>query len=392
VLAVAYRDQVRDRFRHAATGLLTGAGLAAIVLAYPAWFALFGPQHVRIRGPAEIFSADLLGPITPTSNQLLTTPALADVADRFSGGAIDFMGRSYVASSVAYLGLPLVLILFAIVTWQRRLAVVRLFAFMTVLAFVASLGPTLKVANHVTGIPMPARALSHLPPLDATLPYRYALFVALGAAVLLSVGVDRLHERSKQWERARLRPRLAAPLVSLAALVPLIPALPYSVSTIRQPEYFRSTAASAIPSGSVVLLYPFPGPWAAETMVWQAQNDFHYRMVGGYQFVPAGGGGYTLEANPSITRRTFDGLFFGKPATPATPTLRRAILEDLRRWDISTVVIDLSAPGSTAAVKLFADVLGRSPRHEQGVAIWSELPFGGRRLTASPGEARGGGA
>src|SRR5258708_4142920 len=111
-------------------------------------------------------------------------------------------------------------------------------------------------------------------------------------------------------------------------------------------------------------------------MVWQARNDFRYRMVGGYQNLPDGHGGFTHDGNLSVTRTYLDDLFFGRPAPGVTPTLRRAVADDLRNWDAATVVVDMSVPGASAAVALFTDVLGRPPLHQDGVAVWYALPFG----------------
>ncbi len=130
-----------------------------------------------------------------------------------------------------------------------------------------------------------------------------------------------------------------------------------------------------IPTGSVLVTYPFPGPLNAETMAWQAHNDFRYRMVGGYQNLPDGRGGFTHEGNPSVTRDVLNGLFGGIPAPPLTAELRRTVLRDLGEWDAATVVVDMGVTGSAAAVELFTDLLGRSPTYDEGVAVWYDLPF-----------------
>jgi hypothetical protein len=216
--------------------------------------------------------------------------------------------------------------------------------------------------------------LTRIPILDATVPYRYGLYVALAAAVVLAIGLDRLRDEL-QHRRATASNRYAMPAILIAVLVPLVPVFPYSVMTVRTPEYFRSAAVSAIPSGSVVVTYPFAGPWSAETMVWQARNDFRYRMVGGYQNLPDGHGGFTHLGNLSVTRTLLDDLFFERSTPEVTPTLRQAVLDDLRGWDAGTVVVDLGVPGSSAALALFTEVLGRPPLHQEGVAIWYALPF-----------------
>jgi hypothetical protein len=145
---------------------------------------------------------------------------------------------------------------------------------------------------------------------------------------------------------------------------------------VRTPEYFRSGAASSVPDGSVLVVYPLPGPFSAETMVWQARDDFRYRMVGGYQNLPDGRGGFSHVGNLSTTRSYLDDLFFGRTPPSMTRELRHAIIDDLDDWDAATVVVDMSAQGSSDAVALFTDLLGRAPEYRQAVAVWSDLSFG----------------
>jgi hypothetical protein len=139
---------------------------------------------------------------------------------------------------------------------------------------------------------------------------------------------------------------------------------------LRVPEYFQSAAFEAIPPGSVLVLYPFPGAWSAETMVWQAENDFRYRIVGGYQNLPDGHGGFSHEGNLSVTRDYLNDLFFGRRPPELTPALRQAILADLQDWQAETVAVDTSVQGAANAVELFTSLLGRPPTSEGGMAIW----------------------
>jgi hypothetical protein len=209
------------------------------------------------------------------------------------------------------------------------------------------------------------------------------LFVPLAAAVITAVGLDRLRQDLIAASR-RVSPRAArAGPVALAAAVLLFlaPAFPYSVMEVPTPQYFRSSGVSAIPSGSVLLIYPVPGSSSAETMAWQAGNDFRYRMIGGYQNLPDGRGGFTHEGNPSVTRDYLDALLLDRPGPARTPKLERAVVRDLKRWDVATVVVDLSAPAADRAVALFRAVLNRPPRYLQGVAVWERLPFGAAKRT-----------
>ena len=161
-----------------------------------------------------------------------------------------------------------------------------------------------------------------------------------------------------------------------ACLLPLVPP-PYTTMDAERPEYFREVVQDRVPAGSVLLGYPFPGPLTAETMEWQANADMHYRMVGGYQFVPDGSGGSTLQGNAGATAHHLTELHRGNPEPAVTPALLEEVRAELSRWRVSTVVVVLAAPRSSQAMRFFTEVLGRSPEQESGAAVWYELPFGG---------------
>jgi hypothetical protein len=386
LLGIVHRDQVRAKLPHAATGVMTAVAVLAITLSYPLWFALFGPQHGTIFASpalAAYYANDLLGPIVPTSNQLLTTPALSRLGDRFSGGLVAFDHVGRMVTNGAYVGLPLVMIVAAFAIRYRRLAVVRIFTLMTLVAFVASLGPSLKIGGEITNIRMPGRVLLHLPLLEATYPYRYGPFLALGVAVLFAIGVDRLHRRSSdRLTRPPIRSLPPVPisatlaLVMISALAPLVPAQPYPTVKLSTPQYFRSSAVSAIAPGSVVLTYPPPAPFSSKTMIWQASAGLRFRMVGAYMFAQDGEGVLTLAPNHGVTERALYDIWAGNRPTVTLEALHQTLLGDLRSWHVSTVIVAINEPHSTEAVTLFTDVLGRPPVSQEEVAAWYGLASG----------------
>ncbi len=259
ILALQHRDLVRAKLRFAAVGLSSALASVAALCAYPVWFAVAGPGHGRIETSiplATVYSSDLLEPLFPTSNQLVGTHALARTGDRLSAGLVQFGpgAGAHQVTNAAYLGLPLLLILAVVAVRLRREAVVRLFVPLSAIAFLAALGPVLKVNGHVTGVDLPERLFNDLPLLQATVPLRYGLFVTLGTAVLLAVGLDRLHRVAR--ERRRRPPgvtRFAAGVVALCALLPLVPRRPYTMVRLRVPKFFSTAGARTIPAGSVVL-------------------------------------------------------------------------------------------------------------------------------------------
>lgn len=366
VLAVLHSREVVTRVRAALPGLAVAAGIAFVLLAYPAWYATMGPLHVQQLRPGVLYGVDAIGPVIPTSAQLLAPSALRDLGDKLSGGTINEFGHRYSVTGLAYLGIGATLAVLAVIVLGRRQPLVRFLGTMIGIAFLGSLGPSLKIANQDTGVPLPARALSRLPVLRSTAAERYALFAMLGAATLIAVG---LH-----WLRARtvLRPRLTGPvLASLAAVAivaPLIPA-PYYTRDLARPAYFRSGAVNKIPRGSVVLNYPFPSPAHSLPMVWQADAKLRYRLVGGYIFIPGSFSGYGVPG-AGTTKKVLDGFAKGiKPALePAA--VRRAVVQEMASWNVGTVIVVLDEPGADRAESLFTQLLGRPAERVAGVAVW----------------------
>jgi hypothetical protein len=73
-----------------------------------------------------------------------------------------------------------------------------------------------------------------------------------------------------------------AALVACVAL--LLPQVPFTTETLPWPANINNTLKS-IPTGSVVLAYPFPTETYAEAMSWQAADGMRFRLFGGYILV-----------------------------------------------------------------------------------------------------------
>jgi hypothetical protein len=375
VLALLHRDQVMARARDAVTALAAATTVATALLAYPVWYALFGPEHVRVISPAEAYSADLLGAVVPTSNQLVRTARLRDLGDKFSGGAIHLHGHVYLLTNGSYLGVPLVVLCGWIVWRYRHLSLIRFLTIMSAVAFVGSLGPTLIVDHRVTHVPLPGRITQQLPLLKAIFPYRYDLFVALGVSFLLGVGLDRLHKDLGSRTRHQGTFESVFAGLIILVLIPLLPSVPYSVMRVAVPQYFRSSDEREVRENSVLVSYPFPGPFSTDAMLWQADAHLRYLMAGGYMFAQAKGGGVVGSDSPSVTHSYLDAAYLGKPTPPLSPILAWLVVGDLKSWHAETVLVELSAPGSEMAVKFFTYILGRLPAIEHDVAVWPHLPY-----------------
>jgi len=389
LLALARPRAVPERLPHAAAAAGVAVLVCALALAYPLWMAARGPQHVV--GPPHplsglaIFPGDLLGPVLPTSNQLLAPHALAARGDAL-------VGRNPGENGM-YLGIPLLVVLAVFARVYRRRRALLFFVAMVAASTILALGPTLVVYTRPTGIPLPAWLLEHLPFVQDILDVRFSLFAQLAAAAALAVGLDELLLTPRPAGTAHGSRRSHFPLaagVALVALVPLVPAAPYAAAPAAIPAFFSSPALDRIPEASAVLTYPYPLRADAEwDMTFQAQSGMRFKEFGGDAFVPDGPGGTSVPVPAPPPPRVVEHLFsdaytpvFAKfelgtpPGTPTPPVDRRTVAElrtFLRRYRVSTVLVAHLGQRPRAVVAYVSDALGR-PVQTGGVWAWFDVP------------------
>ncbi len=412
VLAAARRPRlVAERLSHAAPGFGFALAVFLPLVAYPAWYFLDGPQHVV--GPVHVVSAltpfrvDLLGPIVPTTEQRLAPAHLAAFGSRAVAG--------YVAENGIYLGIPLLVLVLAVLWARRREALVALAGLLALFAFVLALGSPLTVANHATSIPLPFVLFRKVSLLAGILAARFSLYVDLSVAVLLALGLDALlhprprlategaavgHRRHSPRRRAMAEPiggrgpqgakgllrRLSRPVspalftgcVAAVVVLPLVPSFPYSSQVAQIPPYFTSAAVRQIPPGSVVLTYPYDAPPWNNAMLWQAASGMRFRIVGGEATRPTRGGRRGTSAIYPLAPRVVYDLFVsaraGRDSPWPPPPLDQATVSGIRlfmtRWRIGTVVLDPAIGYATpVAVSELTAALG-PPVEVGGVDVW----------------------
>jgi len=300
---------IRDVPRHAAHAAV-GLGIAAAVLgaliAYPTWLMFHGPQHYV--GPAQgfnnVYNADLLGPVLPTTAQLVAPSHLRAVGASLVGNNPQENG--------SYLGIPLLIVAFYLTArYWRRLWPLYL-ALLALTTFVLSLGPLLVVDGHVHLLPvdLPFRKIDHLPGIDNILPVRLSLYVVFFVAVIIALGIDALRDDITEnrvrrviagvtrLPRRAVAARAAGAAVALACIVALIPDWPYPSFAAHVNRAEQPKLLSLIPAGAVVLAYPYPTSFDDDAMLWQALDSMRFRLLGGYALVRAPDG--TSSVFPSV--------------------------------------------------------------------------------------------
>jgi hypothetical protein len=341
---------VRSRVSHA----LVGLGIAGVMLvaaaAYPTWVMFRGGAHYigPAQGYASVFNADLWGAIFPTKFQL------------FSPGHFGAIGKSLVGGQMqengSYLGVPLIFIVVVTVVryWQKLWPIYL--AMLIVASWLLSLGPRLIVDGHVTALPfdLPFRKLDHLPGVDNILPARFSLYVVWFIAILLALGLDEFHKNAAA--RRRLTPgafarggasliargRGAATVLMASAtvlsVVTLLPAWPYVSYRVTINASERPKALAVIPTGSVVLTYPYPTTFFDAPMLWQANDRMRFKLVGGYALVPSKKGTATVfpeRLEPAVV----ESMLVNSVSPVAVPNYPVAIAVS-RTVHASSVVVD----------------------------------------------------
>jgi len=396
VVVIAGRHQVRSHAAYAVRGLVWALVPCAVLLAYPAWFAVDGTNHIA--GPIQLVSqayrADLAGIIAPDSLQHFAPASITKTSDLFANSF---------SENGSYLGIPLLLLLGAALVWLRRNVVVWVAIVMAAIAFILSLGgalavtaaPQINLNGSASGsLPLPEDLLNKLPLLSNVIPSRFSLYVVLFASLILSVVLDQLYRVLKEraapseGEPAPRRragagirwPRVLVPsVVGVAALVLLLPAVPVGTVGQVQPPFLSLAAYRSVRPGSVTVLYPYPTTAFASGDVWQALADMHFRMPGGYFTLPWGPqhhiayseqlGYYTV---PTLTAITLTRLANGH-LPPETPALRTALLEQFRSWDVQNLIMVPQGLANPTQSSQFLTWLLGPPTHVAYSILWLRL-------------------
>ena len=382
VSVVCWR-QVPTHWPHAGRALGLGLGLAAAVLAYPAWFGVAGPQSVTgvLFVLAPLSGVPLSGVVAPGRYA-----AAANDYVRFggylghNGPPPDYVGGGAVAAAVAGIVLA------------RRRPLTWLLLFMAAVSLVLALGDHL--ANGPAGLShlwLPWRSLSTLPILKEILAAQFAPFLIFFVGAMVALGLDALaasRPGEGSWLARHLRSVVVA-ATALAAALTLVPVVatvdvPLRVQHVAIPPYLTRDAPR-LPSGTVVLTVPFPVSGTAQPMLWQAVDDLRFRLAGAALKTPDEEGGPVARGLPGSARHILTSLsVVGSPEPVGTPVEVAAVLYGLRHWDVDRVVITGPSRDPTYASGFFAAVLGSLPVYVDGAWVW-RVPRGGPKTTPALG-------
>ena len=345
LLLLSSRDAVRVRALHAKRVLCGVIGITGVLLVYPVVYQLLGPQRV-LGGPVQgtdIFVTDPLNFVLPTSVQLIAPGPVTDISNHFSGNVSEWD---------AYLGLPLLVLLFAVLFRFRQVLLVRVAGVTGIVMAVLSLGDHLHLAGHRSPIPLPWWLIDRIPVINNILPVRLMLFVYLAAACLLAFTLSQIGSTRRN--------ALMSAAVFALVFVPLLPRLPLLNTSVPVPRYFTSSAVNEIPQGAVVVTAPWPTPRSPAPLTWAAAAHLRFRVLGGYFIGPSAHGDEVLR--DVVIAADLGG-------TQPIDDLRQQLLAELRDDHVSAVIVGPEAH-EARQIETFTTLLGPPSRADSGVYVW----------------------
>ena len=394
VAVVGWR-QARARAGHALPALGLAVGVTLVLLAYPTWYGLAGPQAVT----GVLFA---LAPITGVPLSGLLVPgrygARANGYVRFGG----YLGRNGPPPDFVGWGVALAAVGSLVVARRRLLA--WLLLLLAAATFWLALGAYLISGPSWLGRPwLPWRALSTLPVLKEILPDQFVPLLTLFLAFLLAVGLDALHDAIGRHDpvgrHAAFTTRNSSALTAVATLavaaVALVPVFltfetPLRVVRVHTPPYLRTLAAAtgsagsasvpagsaSVPAGHVVLTVPFAVSGSTEPMLWQAMQGMGFRLAGAALKTPDATGAPVGSGPPGSARRILTDLTISGQALPTGTSAQLATVRSaLRAWQVDRVVIAGASRDPVYASGFFTAALGVAPVYEERAWAWT-LPTG----------------
>ncbi len=243
-------------------GLVVLAGLAPILANMLPDMRAEGDFLVEGGGFADIFSADLAGFALPTQLHPLLGGIIRQAADdsQLRPGGSQWQVNKGQHLTLGWAGAALALT----GLWSGRRRSFTWFWALTALAFfLLALGPSLRIAGHDTGLPLPFRLLQELPFFKGNrYPSRFSVMLLISTAPLVAMGAQALLDRlAVRWQNrhdiAGVDRRLTATTALLAGLLVFENlSTPLPIADMRVPAIYDQIAAEPGDAKGAVLDLP----------------------------------------------------------------------------------------------------------------------------------------
>ena len=297
LIAFAAASEYRKRIVLALVPITAAYGIAAALAAPFVAYLVDGFETGKFVGAAD---GDLLNIVVPTELIAVGGPMFDSITRHFATNEID---------SDLYLGIP-TLIVVGLYTWRhRREPAARFLAAALVVAWVLALGTSLQVdGRRISSLPW--RFANSLPLLSNLVATRLAVYASLAASVAVALWIG--STRGRVFRRPYVLPVLA-----LASIVPATWHVSFARDPSRPAFFTQALYKRCIPRGEILALFPYAR--FGDSMLWQAESGFWFKMVEGNlgrdTYPPS-----FVFADPTVTALQF--YYYGPNPRPTMPQLK----------------------------------------------------------------------
>jgi hypothetical protein len=367
----------KNTIKYITKGLVTTLLIAAVILAYPIWFMISGPEHFTGPNfaPGNPYRSDAVGLVIPTLNEQVIPPL-------FHRYVVSTEAESY-GESGDYVGLPLLLLIIYSAIKFRKERWILILCISSFACWILSLGPRLVVGTHKTSIILPFAVFTKLPLLQDILPSRLSLAEWLLISLAISLIISQTQKELsiiKKWRTLlhKYNPKwLTISLIILTSVITLFPHWPNPAVKIDEPALFSSRRLAAGVTGNT-LTYPlaiFPDD---EAMLWQAQSNIQFKLVGAYIQNPnmlSTESEYPRLLVPASVEEwlSYEQNGTSSPWLPLSSVSSTDLHAFLIRYRIDTVIISTQSPHSNIVIAAFRTTLGTSFNHTTGTVLWTHI-------------------
>lgn len=343
--------------------LLTALISFAVIALYPIYVELYGTQRIK-------------PPLHPVEKVDLA-PALLPAQYTFLGRA-GFTIPKYIYSNLetaTYIGLLFFIVLFVLLFKSLQEKLIRIFAIIAFVSFTLSLGPEL-IINKKPIAPLPWALLDKIEPFRSMLPSRLSIYFLFFGILAIGLSVKHL----SLIKRPHLR-YLYIAAISLSA-IEMAPVVPYFSYSLPQPTFFFTRISQLIKPGQLAFVVPYArdGKQDVAPMLWQADSNMRFKMIGGYALVPNNHGkvepvgGWPPTGLILATEQILTG---GKPPVigkPVNPIYARASFTNFLNKNHFVIVIVGPSKNEASEIKYLTKILKRKPIFSGGIYYWLK-PF-----------------
>jgi hypothetical protein len=168
-----------------------------------------------------------------------------------------------------------------------------------------------------------------------------------------------------KWDFASPRRTMAAGAIAVLALLTLLPRMPFATSPANVPSFFSAGAVSSLEPDSVALVIPYAHEFESRAMLWQVSAELRFKMPEGYANRP----GPALDPAPTMLGHDLMAMQQGAPAPEVSTAYRTAVLAELRRSKVQTVLLGPMA-GEQRMLEFLTAIMGTPPTQAGGVYLW----------------------